>query len=362
MTKEKSIKVGEQWIGIGHPAYLIAEIGSNHNQDKGLALEMIAMAAEAGADAVKFQSIRFDRLYHPSSESKKFRDWFRQIELDEQWYMELAEQAHRMRVDFLSAPTYLEAIDLLEVCNVPAYKLASPQVQGNLEVVRKAARTGKPLFLSTGYCEYGDISRVLKICEEENNQNTVFLHCVSKYPVEMKEANIRFMSSLRAMTGSLVGFSDHSLGHHLPVAAIAMGACVVEKHVTTDRNLLGPDHHFALLMDEFGEMVRQIRDVELAMGSGVRLELLDEEVSLRNKVALKAFSKNAIPAGSSLNGIELNWSRFTGKAVKQEDIAALQRCRTVIDIDPDTPISWDLVELDRDLFANNDPLQEVDKL
>ena len=177
--------------------YLIAEIGSNHNQDKSRALEMINMAAEAGADAVKFQSIRFDRLYHPQYETDEFREWFRQIELDESWYPELAECAQQVGVEFISAPTYIEAIDLLEECNVPAYKIASPQVQGNLDIVRRAAQTGKPLIMSLGYSEYRDISNAIQAAQDEGNNQITLLHCISKYPMRPEEANLRFIKTDR---------------------------------------------------------------------------------------------------------------------------------------------------------------------
>ncbi len=178
MNQSKKVNIGGRAVGPGNPAYVIAEIGANHDQDLSVALEMISMAAQAGADAVKFQSLKFDRLYNPANESSQFREWFRQIELDEEWYPRLAEQARNVGVDFLSSPTYAESIDLLIACGVPALKIASPQVQANLPLVRKAAATGLPLVLSMGYAEYGDLVNVLRVCREEGNEQLVLLHCV----------------------------------------------------------------------------------------------------------------------------------------------------------------------------------------
>ncbi len=300
--------------------YLISEIGSNHNQDKSLALEMIDMAAESGADAVKFQSIRFDKLYQHDYETDEFRRWFKKIELDENWYLDLAEQAKKSGVDFISAPTYIESVDLLEECNVPVYKLASPQVYGNLDIVRRVAQTGKPLIMSLGYSEYSDISNAIKVVESEGNNQITLLHCISKYPMRPEEANLNFIHTLKNMTGYPVGFSDHSLDDHLTVAAVAMGARVIEKHVTIDRNMIGPDHNFAMTFNEFSLMESRIRDVSVALGDGVRLKLLDEEYAYRNKVKLKAFSKVDIKKGSLVDRSMLFYKRLSDGGISQDEI------------------------------------------
>jgi len=316
------IRIGNRAVGADCPVYVIAEIGSNHNQDKALALDMIDMAADAGADAVKFQSILFDELYIEKQEDAAFRDWFRQIELDEDWYPDLASRARAAGVDFLSAPTYERAVDLLESCEVPAYKLASPQVQGNLAVVRKAARTGKPLIMSTGYCLYPDIDRAIAVCTEEGNEDIVALHCISKYPAEPAEANLRFMNTLSDMTGRNVGYSDHSIGPHLAVAAVARGACVIEKHVTTDRAQPGPDHHFAMTFGEFGDMVSMIRDVSAALGTGRRETLLPDEMKHRAFVELKAFASRDFAAGETFDPGAVVAYRSQKTGLPMEEIAA----------------------------------------
>lgn len=341
--------IGNRRIGKGGKVYLIAEIGSNHNQDKSLALQMIERAAAAGADAVKFQSISFEHLYQPAHETSEFREWFRQIELDEDWYSDLKKCADYFGVDFISAPTYTKAVDLLEEQNVPAYKIASPQVQGNLDLVRRAAQTGKPLILSLGYSEYSDICRVLNIAYEEGNKNIALLHCVSHYPMEPAAANLRLIHTLESMTGCPVGFSDHSRGDHLAVAAVALGACIVEKHITTDRSLPGPDHHFAMLIEEFAEMARKIREIEVSLGDGVRLALSDETYRLRKNVELNAFSKSKIPAGSPITEKDLEWSRYSGTAVGYDDLKHLLRCHAKTDIEVGAPLTWGMLELDKEI-------------
>lgn len=331
-SRHASVAVGRRRVGIGHPSYLIAEIGSNHDQDLQRALDMISAAAAAGADAVKFQSLRFDRLYKPGFVTPGFREWFAQIELDEAWYPALAERAARERVDFLSSPTYVEALDLLMAQGVPALKIASPQVQGNPDLLVAAARTGLPLIMSIGYCRYEDIGRALTTCLEAGNDQLVFLHCIAKYPIVPKEANLRFMNTLGAMTGAPVGYSDHSLGWQLALAAVALGACVLEKHVTDDRGRSGPDHHFAMTFEEFGRMAREVRDVEAALGTGVRAQLLPDEEAMRSKVEMKAFSRAPLRRGDPFGPDNVDFFRYAGEGVPRADRARLFSSRAARDL------------------------------
>lgn len=340
-----TICIGERHVGKSEPCYVIAEIGANHDQDLNLALDMISMAAEAGADAVKFQSIQFEKLHHPSLESRELADWFKAIELDEAWYPELVRRAKAEGIEFISAPTYPEAVDLLERHEVQAYKIASPQFQGSMPVLSKAAATGKPLIMSTGYAEYGDIANSLRVCRLAGNDALALLHCVSKYPIEPQEANLRFMNTLSAMTGLPTGFSDHSLGLHMALAAVALGACIVEKHVTTDRGRPGPDHHFAATFSELATMIVQIREIEVGLGTGARVSLLPEEYGFREKVVLKAFAKRGIAAGSSLSDSDVEFRRFSGDALTWDEQKYFPRMRCHSALEKGSPINWAAVTL-----------------
>lgn len=306
--------------------YIIAEIGSNHNQCLDSALSMIRASAKAGADAVKFQSIKFDALYSPNLESEDFKQWFKAIELDEAWYPILAEACRAEGVDFLSAPTYEGAIDLLEACQVPAYKIASPQAQANLPLVKKVAKLNKPMLISMGYSTYADIERVISCCEGEGNRKLIPLHCVSQYPMVPEKANLRFIPTLASMTGYAVGFSDHSAGDELAVAAVALGACVVEKHVTFDRSQQGPDHKFSMLFDEFARMVEKVRNTQRALGSAHRMTLESEEQGYREFVALKLVCNQAISAGEKLSAEHFSTLRSNAPGVLAADLAWVERC------------------------------------
>ncbi len=345
MTGSKAVNIGGRSVGPGHPAYVIAEIGANHDQDLQLALDMISMAADAGADAVKFQSLRFDRLYDPDGESAEFRDWFRQIELDEVWYPQLNDRARSAGVDFLSSPTYVEAIDLLVACGVPALKLASPQVQGNLPLVRRAAATGLPLIMSMGYAEYGDIADALAACRKAGNEQLILLHCIAKYPAAASEARLAFMRTLAAMTGCPTGYSDHTLGTHMAAAAVALGACVIEKHVTLDRGRSGPDHHFALTFPELRSMVEHVREVEEALGDGTRMELLPEEWVLREKVRLKAIVRREIAQGDCIDGDQIIFLRSGKAGLSPAELGELGRYRARHTLPAGTVLQWTDLQL-----------------
>jgi len=303
--KRKHIQCEGRAIGENCAAYIIAEIGSNHNQDLETALNMIESAAKAGADAVKFQSLMYDEIYIASHETDEFKTWFSAIELKEEWYQALSQKAAEQGVDFISAPCYEKSVALLEEVDVPLYKLGSPQVQGDLRTLRAAARTGKPLLLSLGYCNPDEIERAIKVCQEEQNDQIVLLHCISNYPTDFSESNLRYLTTLRETYGCHVGFSDHTPGGHLACAAIALGACVIEKHVTDDRAQDGPDHHFALTFDEFAKMVTRVRDVENALGTGQVMPLLPGVQELRKRYRYKAFARRDIKANEVLDDSNL---------------------------------------------------------
>ena len=324
--------------------YLIAEIGSNHNQDKNLALEMIDMAAQTGANAVKFQSLRFDKIYQSEYETEEFRKFFSQIELDENWYLDLAKQAKKSGVDFISCPTYIESIDLLEECNVPLYKIASPQTYANLDIVKRVAQTGKPLIMSLGYCEYNDISKAIKVIEDEGNKQITLLHCISKYPMNVVDANLRFIQTLQKMTGYNVGFSDHSLNDHLSIAAVALGARVIEKHVTIDRNMSGPDHNFAMTFDEFSKMETRIRDISLGLGDGIRSTLLKDEYNNRKNFDLKVFSKVNIKKGEQIEESMLFFKRLSRDGILKSDSNFLCNFKAKRNIDSENIMTWNDVD------------------
>lgn len=326
--------------------YIIAEIGANHNQDLNRALVMIEQAANAGANAVKFQSIKFEGIYKANTETEEFKRWFSAIELNESWYGALANKAKACNVHFLSSPTYEKSIALLESEKVPAYKVASPQAQADLPLVKKIAATGKPMIISMGYGNYSDIDAVINACEQEGNYNLIPLHCVSQYPVNPKDANLNFIPTLSSMTGYPVGFSDHSMGDELAIAAVTLGACVIEKHVTQDRSMEGPDHKFAMHFDEFKLMVSKIRNIESALGASRRSPLQKEENGYRDFVAHKLMAKFDINENEKLTADHFTLTRSNNTAILASDLSIIRHCQLAKAMVKGQLLQWSDLKMD----------------
>jgi sialic acid synthase SpsE len=306
-----SIKIAERTIGRGHPAYVIAEIGSNHDGSLERAKEIIALAAKAGADAVKFQSFTADGLVARKvvDVTGKFVDnhvhpIIDRLTLPAQWHAELKQCATNEGVHFLSAPFDLERLELLLELDVPAIKIASGDLAFE-PLLSAAAKSGKPLLLSTGMAYQSEIDRsVAHIQGVQKERNLVLLHCVTSYPTSLEHANLRAIQTMEKRYGLPVGLSDHTTSLIAPVAAVAMGAVVIERHFTPDRTLSGPDHPFAIEPGELSEMVESIRELETMMGSGDKTpappELEEQKVGRRSLCAAVRIARGEVIGGGML--------------------------------------------------------------
>ena len=277
----KIITVSNKTIG-GNQTFVIAEIGSNHNQSLELAYQSIDAAVEAGADAVKFQSLNIKELYYKPS--KQIVELHAKIDLEEKWHYLLNEYCSKRNVLFFSSPTYLKSLDILEDLNVSLYKLASAQIGTFPQLVRKVAKTGKPVILSTGIVSYAELENVINIFIEEGNPNYIILHCNSLYPTPYEKVNLQLINTYKQMFGCVVGFSDHTDGIAVPIGAVALGAKVIEKHFAISRNLPVPDAAYSLEPQEFKEMVNGIRAVEHACGIDYRSQILPQEMEFKQKI------------------------------------------------------------------------------
>ncbi len=252
---------------------LIAEVGSNYGNDLETAKKYIRVSRETGADAVKFQTLRRDKLVAPRIWSNgKWVDNpvyvnFSNLELADEWHYILKRTSDENGIEFISTPFYLEAVDLLEKVGVTTYKIASGDITF-LPLLETVGRTEKRVILSTGASSLKDIERGLNVLIRAGCSEVVLLHCVSNYPPSWGEVNLRAMVTLKEKFDLPVGISDHTPGSIIPIAAVALGASVVEKHVTFDRSLPGSDHPFSITTQEFGQMVQQVRLLEQALGTG----------------------------------------------------------------------------------------------
>lgn len=302
------VKVDGREIG-GERAFIIAEIGSNHNQSLDLAYESIDAAVECGADAVKFQSIKLDQLYFKPSEQTKILH--RKIDMDEKWHRLLSDYCKEKNIIFFSAPTYLAAVDILEEINVPLYKLASAQIGTFPQIVEKVVSTGKPVILSTGIVTADELFRVVEVFKLHKNEQLIILHCNSIYPTPYDKVYLSIMNRYREKYDCIVGFSDHTPDIYVPIAAVAMGAKVIEKHFALDRNLPVPDAQFSLEPASFRRMIEGIRAVEQAILTGDRSRLEPEEACFKQSILYRLVAKNDLIAGENIHQQDFDFLRHS---------------------------------------------------
>lgn len=273
------IKIGARDIGQGNPAYLIAEIGSNFDGDLERAKYLVDLAVECGADAAKFQTFKAETIINKEAfkTSSSFQakwgkpvwDIYKDAEFPFAWHKEISDYCTSRNIDFLTSPYEFDAIELLEQLDIPTYKIGSGEIT-NLEFLEYVAGKNKPIILGCGAATLGEINEAVKVIRSSGNNDIVLLQSVTMYPAPFADANIRAMCTLRDTFDCLVGYSDHTPGSIVPLGAVALGGCVIEKHFTDDKTRNGPDHPFAMDADDFKEMSISIRTLELAMGSPIK--------------------------------------------------------------------------------------------
>jgi sialic acid synthase SpsE len=333
------IKIGEREVGDGKPTYIIAEIGSNHDSSLDKAKELIDAAAEAGADAAKFQSLNFEKVHHPERSNENVAELYKKIHLPESWHQLLADHCKKKGLHFLSSVTYLEAVDLVVSAGAPAIKIASAQFDIFPDLITKAAQTGLPLIMSSGLADYGGIERMKNLVNRENNDQLILLHCITEYPAPLERVNLNLIKTYRRAFGCIVGYSDHTLGVAVAPAAVALGAAVIEKHITIDRKGNGPDHFFAATHSEFKEMTTQIRFVESALGDGIKAPLNEAEKLQRDAFLYKWVAQKDLKAGERINLKHLALRRMDGGIPEQMGEHLFHHLLTR-DVSAGTPLEW----------------------
>ncbi len=305
------IRIGDRWVGPGEPCFVIAEVGSNHDGSLEHACDYIDLAADLGADAVKFQSFSAASLVNQrwpngggGTMATPFLSTLSRLELPLAWHARLLERAQSRGLVFLATAFDEERVDFLASLGVAAFKVAS----GDLTHEPLLSRVGsyrRPVILSTGLATLEEIERAVWVLEtaagwtERASAPVILLHCVSSYPARPESLNLRSLGTLRERFALPVGFSDHSESATLPVVAVALGACVIEKHLTFSKQTAGPDHAFALTPREFREMVRNIREAEASLGEPVKGPQ-EEEMSERVFARRGLFAACDIPQGTRL--------------------------------------------------------------
>jgi sialic acid synthase SpsE len=344
-----SFEIGGRRVGPGEPAYVIAEAGANHNRDLDVAHKLVDVAADAGADAVKFQTYRGDAIY--SSKTPQFeylnddrspQEILESIALPREWQADLLQHATDRGIAFFSSPFDDDAVDGLAALGVPAMKIASFELV-DLPLIRKAASAGVPIILSTGMAVYGEIEDALAAVAETGNDSVALLRCASLYPAPPEIMNLRAMATMRDAFGVPVGLSDHSQGIAIAGGAAALGMELIEKHFTLSRDMEGPDHPFAIEPDELKAMVESIRSVEAALGNG-RLEGPSEaeRKEMYTLARRSVIATRDIPAGTVIERDMLTTKR-PGYGVPPKHIDLLVGRTARVDIEWDDVITWEMV-------------------
>lgn len=290
---------------------IIAEAGVNHNGELEKAIALIDIAADAGADFVKFQTFKAEKLVTPSAQKAEYQKqnlkdtdgsqlaMLKRLEIGEDWYPILLEQCKQKGISFLSTGFDIDSIDFLDQIEVPFFKIPSGEIT-NKPYLQHIARKGKDVVLSTGMADIYEVKAALEVLEQEglSKEQITVLHCNTEYPTPMKDVNLLAMQHIARACGVKVGYSDHTLGIEVPIAAVALGAQVIEKHYTLDRTLPGPDHAASLEPDELNALVTAIRNIELALsGDGIKKaspsELKNRTITRKSIVASTFIPKGA---------------------------------------------------------------------
>ncbi len=347
---EPLIRINGRAIGPGRPAYIIAEMSANHAQSFDRAARLLEVAKECGADAVKLQTYTPEtmtidadstwfRIRGTMWDGRTLHELYGEAYTPWEWQPKLKERADRMGMDLFSTPFDATAVDFLEEMQVPAYKIASFE-NVDLPLLRRVAATGKPMILSTGMATLAEIDEAVRTIRESGGKELALLKCTSAYPATPEEMNLRSMSHLGSTFHVPVGLSDHTLEMTVPVVAIALGACIIEKHLTLSRAEPGPDSKFSLEPKEFGDMVEAVRTAEKALGQvkfGATQQEEASRVFRRSLFVVQDVAANELFDHRSIRAIRPGYGLHTRHL---DDVVGRRATR---DVARGTPVSWDLV-------------------
>lgn len=346
------IEINGRRVGPGCPAYVVAEMSANHNRDFNQAVQILEAARQAGADAIKLQTytpetltIDCDNSYFVVGkgspwEGRTLHELYGEAYTPWEWQPKLKEIATQLGLDCFSSPFDATAVDFLERMDVPVYKIASFELV-DFPLIKRVAATGKPLILSTGMATLLEIEEALQIIRDAGGDEVVLLKCTSAYPAAPEDMNLRAISQFSEKFGVPVGLSDHTMGITAPVAAVALGACMIEKHFTLSREVSGPDSAFSLEPQEFKAMVDAVRAAEAALGS-IEFGISESEATSR-PFRRSLFVVRDVGAGEVFTAENVRSIR-PGYGLHTKHLEEIIGRKATRDIRRGTPLSWDLVE------------------
>lgn len=332
------------------PTFVIAEAGVNHNGSLEMAMKLVDTASEAGADAVKFQTFKADNLLSKNAPKAKYQlqttdnkesqhEMLRKLELSEDEFEELFAYCKSKNICFISTPFDGPSVDFLEELGVEIYKIASSEIT-NLPLLEQIAKKGKSIILSTGMSTLAEVAMAVEVIEE-HNPDLSLLHCVSNYPADYEDVNLNVIKTLKSAFAPItIGYSDHTKGIEAVLAAVAMGATIVEKHFTLDKGLEGPDHRASLEPEELAQMVKSIRVVEQCLGTSRKIRTKNEE-SPAQTMRKSLVAAEDLSAGSVLSRKHIDIKR-PGTGIPPSRLDDLIGLVVQADIKKDELLSWDL--------------------
>ncbi len=346
----EKIKIGNKIIGEGEPVYIIAEVGSNFDGDKERAKRLVDLAKHCGADAVKFQSFLADKIICKEAFKEKMSfqsnwdrpvyDVYQNAVFPREWHKEIAGYCRDMDIDFLSSPYDNEAVDLLDEIGVPAFKIGSGDITFP-QMLEYVAKKGAPIILGTGASTMAEIEKAVNVIRKAGNDQLILLQCITNYPSPFEQANIRAMVALKEKFHVPVGYSDHTLGSVVPLGAVALGGCVIEKHFTDDKKRRGPDHPFAMDADDFRAMVRDIRLLEKSLGSYEKslMPAEKETVILQRR---SVYAKQNIPKGAVISAEMIEILR-PARGILPEQVSLVINRKASIDLKKGDVLTFDKI-------------------
>lgn len=331
--------------------FIIAEAGVNHNGSLELAKKLVDAAKEAGADAVKFQTFKTENLTTSSAELTAYQErnigkkesqfeLLKKLELSYEDFVKVKEYADQKGIIFSSTAHTEDALEFLSPL-MPFFKIGSGDLN-NLPLLEKTAKKGKPIILATGMATIQEVREAVNTIREFNNEELILLHCVTNYPCPLEEVNLKAMLALKEEFNLPIGYSDHSLGILVPVAAAALGAKVIEKHFTIDKNLPGPDHKLSLSPSELKEMVKGIRDIEVALGTGIKT-LTESEKKIKEVIRKSIVAKEDISQGATITEDMLIVKR-PGTGIEPKHLKEIIGKKALKPIKKDELITWEQVK------------------
>lgn len=345
------MRIANRQIGAQEPVYIVAELSANHNQSFAQAMQLIEAAKQAGADAIKLQTYTPDTItIRSDAEPFKIRggtlwdgrtlyDLYGEAYTPWEWHAELKQKAAAVGLDFFSSPFDNSAVDFLESLGIPAYKIASPELV-DLGLIKRAARTGKPLIISTGMASEEEITEALETARKCGAREVALLKCTSAYPSPASEMNLRMIPELARRFEVAVGLSDHTMGIEIPMAAVALGACIIEKHLTLSRAAKGPDSDFSLEPDEFKAMVDGVRTVEAALG--LAEFTLGEKERASRAFRRSLFVVKDVKRGETFTEVNVRSIR-PANGLHTRHLPEVLGKSCARDVQRGTPLSWDMV-------------------